>query len=65
MKAINFLHDQETDTLEKMEIEAYRLTASNIAKKSSVGKLLQLQCRYIIEMRIKSGNRNNKRPWRF
>ncbi len=63
-KVFNILHDMETKEIEIMESYAYGLLASKDEKDSSLGRLLQLQCQYVIGLRKSSGDRNNKRPWR-
>jgi len=53
-KAFNILHDMTTDQLEEVYDHA---CTGNIP-------LLQIQVQYIIQMRERSGDRNDKRPWR-
>lgn len=53
-QVFNMLHDMETETIKQMEFQAI------------IDGLepLQIQCRYVIELRERSGDINNKRPWR-
>ncbi len=59
----NLLHDMDTEQIRRVELEAYRLKYSDNEIDKVAGSRLQLQCRYVIEQRERSGDDHNKRPW--